>query len=240
MAIRSSSHKECPTGSWFNGNGGESETFISIYEEDISNRVENCGRQRTFEVDACALARYVKEEQKSNSGDWECQCWTWSDCQQTQSIDNYIHTEDMIAGLQCKKPSLQRWMHYWEFSGVKIIDKGLQRHGRKWCVQISNSSYSILQYIHRYERYIQCIFHTSSHSPKTYRIITDSKLPVWMRMVACLDVPSDEQVESTFITKNPVFTTHNWLMEAARDHVTHVSVGRVSWLHLFPLKSHTF
>ena len=45
-----------------------------------------------------------------------------------QSVHNYIE-RCIIVGLQCINPSLQRWMHIWEFSGAKTIDTDLQRCG---------------------------------------------------------------------------------------------------------------
>lgn len=77
-----------------------------------------------------------KEKQKNSfsSGGWECQHRTWWDCQLEQSVSNYT-ARDIMAGLQCIKPLLQRRMHIWKFSGAETIGTGLQKCGKKWHVR---------------------------------------------------------------------------------------------------------
>ena len=73
-----------------------------------------------------------KEKQKSDCFPTEyhnlCHCGTWL-CQP----ENYIK-RDIIAGLRCVSPSLQRLRHIGEFSGSKTVASSLQRCGTKECI----------------------------------------------------------------------------------------------------------
>ena len=65
-------------------------------------------------INNCPFTFWTK--QNSSSGDWECEPRTWSDCVSKK----YNYTEkDIIVGLQCINPSLQRWRCIWRFSGAK-------------------------------------------------------------------------------------------------------------------------
>lgn len=63
---------------------------------------------------------HYKQKSSSSTGDQECHCRMQTQLQK-QSVDNYID-RNIIAGLQCINPSLQRQMHIWHVSGAKTIE----------------------------------------------------------------------------------------------------------------------
>ncbi len=71
------------------------------------NTNKNCGRQRTFDdCDACALVQYVRKNRRATLPQVTENVTVGYD-QQEQSVDSYIE-RDVIVGLQCINPSLQR------------------------------------------------------------------------------------------------------------------------------------
>lgn len=89
---------------------------------------------------------YLKEKSEESSGGWERQSRMWSDCQREHSVDECTERDFMLQSIS---PSLQRQMHFWEFSGEEKKRKKnpthkrwLQRHGKR-AIWSAESSFTI-------------------------------------------------------------------------------------------------